>query len=424
MAKESKNHHYVPQCLLKNFSIRGKGKQVYVFDKSSNKIFASAIKNAGSENEFNVLEVDGVKVNFEEIFQTIDTLTARTLKKIINAENLSVLSEEEIGNLAEIAATQLLRTKLQRTSILDLSEQLRNVIQRAGFNQNEVFGSDVFSENNTKLILIRRLYELDKLITQFVEKTILLLKTSKSKPFWISDNPIVLYNPFPYGELGLSSKGVKIYFPVSKTLCVAFYCPSIMLKIRKDRERFLQPSNNKHTLSLRDYAGYVYPEVLDTDSTTVELINQLQVYSSSRFLYSSTDNFSLAQSLVDKLPQLRNVKGRFQIGEMGKALPANNRLPRGDFLVVFGAQDHHILPIKYIDNEEKDSGISFFSTDFEKLRIIHEDSPFEEATVYCDGQGIIRMSEAEFEEVDYTGKHPIKIKHTDDGLNQLFKLHR
>ncbi len=42
--------------------------------------------------------------------------------------------------------------------------------------------------------------------------------------------------------------------------------------------------------------------------------------------------------------------------------------------------------------------------------------------MYLNGQEVRGMREAEFEEIDYTGKHSIKIKHTDDGLNKLLKL--
>src|SRR5258706_429939 len=64
-----KKHHYVPQSVLTKFSIGGAGKQIYVFDKLEDRLWQSAIRDAGSENRFNTLEIDGEQISFEDAIQ-------------------------------------------------------------------------------------------------------------------------------------------------------------------------------------------------------------------------------------------------------------------------------------------------------------------------------------------------------------------
>ena len=56
-----------------------------------------------------------------------------------------------------------------------------------------------------------------------MDKAWMLLESVPGIPFFTSDNPIALHNTndyWPYGNLGLSVKGIEIYFPISSTLCL------------------------------------------------------------------------------------------------------------------------------------------------------------------------------------------------------------
>lgn len=418
---ESRNHHYVAQCLLKNFSKQGKDKQVFVFDKSTGNSYTSAIRKAAHESDFNVLEINGEKINFEEVFQKIDTLTASITKKIIHSESLTILSEEEIYNLIEITLVQLLRTKLKRTSLIELSEQLRQWAQQIIPSLDEDFNYGVIGENEARLIMLSQLSRVEELIPLLSSKTILLLKASKSKPFLISDNPVVLYNNVAFGDLGLASKGIEIYFPVSSTLCIAFLCPSIILRQKKHISQLLNLPLTERESSLDSYTGLIYKELLDAKDR-VELINKLQVSSSSRFLYGSNDDFSIVNEVLNCYPELRSVKGQFRLNTMGKPLPKNIRMPPGDVLVAFGVEDYHIVSIQYIEDKEQPSAIKFFAENLNVLKKIQSDSPFEEVIIYRDGQPIRGMREVEFGEIDHTGKSPISIRHINNEANLIINL--
>src|SRR5258706_429937 len=78
-----KKHHYVPQSVLTKFSIGGAGKQIYVFDKLEDRLWQSAIRDAGSENRFNTLEIDGEQISFEDAFRDVDSRLATLLDRIL-----------------------------------------------------------------------------------------------------------------------------------------------------------------------------------------------------------------------------------------------------------------------------------------------------------------------------------------------------
>ena len=91
MTTESKKHHYVPQSILKRFSIDMREKQIYVFNKQLGKSHISSIIDSGSENKYNTIKTDFGEMNLEGLYQQIDDLYPVTTKKIIDSGTLKGL---------------------------------------------------------------------------------------------------------------------------------------------------------------------------------------------------------------------------------------------------------------------------------------------------------------------------------------------
>ena len=72
MDDKSKKHHYVPQSMLRRFSSDPEQLKIHVFDKKTSKTFPSPIKDAGCENHFNTVEIEGKVIPFEGVFQEND----------------------------------------------------------------------------------------------------------------------------------------------------------------------------------------------------------------------------------------------------------------------------------------------------------------------------------------------------------------
>ncbi len=84
------------------------------------------------------------------------------------------------------------------------------------------------------------------------EKDLILFQCTGKDRFWLSDNPVVMMNSFPYGRIGLKAPGIEVYMPVSQHRCLAFLCPSICEIISE----CLDPADPRPTLKNPFYAPF------------------------------------------------------------------------------------------------------------------------------------------------------------------------
>lgn len=76
---ESNFHHFVPKSLLRRFTVDRAGKQIWVFDKSTDRSFPAGLQSTGAGQGYNTLKLaDGSVWNFEDFFQDIDDEFATT----------------------------------------------------------------------------------------------------------------------------------------------------------------------------------------------------------------------------------------------------------------------------------------------------------------------------------------------------------
>jgi hypothetical protein len=103
-------------------------------------------------------------------------------------------------------------------------------------------------------------------------------------PYWTSDNPVSRYNPIdqsPFGNLGLLSKGIQIYFPLSTKLSLCLCDPNMY---------------------------HSFPEVYEVkNEQNVVFENHLQVKSSTRHIFSIDQDFSLAERMIKSTPELKDI---------------------------------------------------------------------------------------------------------------------
>ena len=116
MNNHTKNQHYVPQFLLKNFSSKG-GKFIWAFDRKEkyniqNQIKERAIKRVASEEYFYDQFKNSEIGSYEYILQKAEDISAPIIEKIIKTKNIENLTQEERMNLSFFIVLQKLRTKL------------------------------------------------------------------------------------------------------------------------------------------------------------------------------------------------------------------------------------------------------------------------------------------------------------------------
>lgn len=400
---KSKKHHYVPQALLRNFSADEEQKQIFVFDKASRVARLNSIKDAAAENYFNTLTIGKERISFESAFQEIDSVGSVIVNKIIDSESVDVLSEVERKSLCFVVSAQLVRTKLSRTSLVQLASELGS---RAGVRLD-------FGDQKARIAALRQLLEIDKIADYFENKRIVLIRAHESNPFITSDNPVVMFNVFPYGEQGLDSKGIQVYYPISSDLSIGFYCESI---VRKMSSFSLVPFAHKEKSYYSDaYNSISAGKAFRLKPESAGFLNELQLSQSSRFLYSSNDDFEFAELILKKRPELSLVLSRMKLGTPEEAFKKES-MPNGLWLVHFDEDDHGMMEVDEFDFDG--AYLELTIPDSTKADFLSGRN-FECVSLYQDGSALATMREVVCEVSGESEPSIIRIRHTNESLNQI-----
>lgn len=304
-----KVQHYVPQFVLRQFVERKN--QIWVFDKATDKKFRTNVRNIAGETGFYDFDMGGIKFSYEPSLTELETDASHIIKKLIRTESLSELVDEERLTLSRFLAVQFLRTRQWRDTFDSVTEQLTKALEERGATEEFLAQLKSESPESTKDTHMRALRCAGEHASFFLHKVWVLLKAPKKNPFWISDNPISLQNMNdykPYGNLGLGVKGIEIYFPISRHLSLAMWCPTIVEKFYDSFSVYRDTLVSTPKLAASMYKNPVFMEQLhsgiehgDAVPSSPENImnhNHLQVTWSSRFVFASTSDFSLAEKMI------------------------------------------------------------------------------------------------------------------------------
>ena len=313
----AKNHHYVPQFILKQFT-NGKKPQLWVFDKKTGNKFKTNVKNIASETKFYDFAINDVELTIEPSLAEIEAKAASLIKKIVKQNEISHLTENDKIFISHFLALQFTRTKEHRLRFKDLSEKMAEKINLWEMDSNVIDECKELTENEIKRHGILSVAESPKFAAHFYNKSWLLFQTSNKNPFYISDNPIALQNKKDfglYGNIGLAVQGIEIYFPLSKSLTLAFFCPSIEEELRETFDKYKILLRENPMLISQNFkdpqifeetmAGFLHNKTVNFTNDNVINHNSLQVKYASRFVFSSTDDFSLAEEMIRKHPHIK-----------------------------------------------------------------------------------------------------------------------
>jgi len=275
--------HYVPKVYLKNFSdFNGKEHYIWVFDKKTQKIFQTNIKDIAFEEEFYNKWDEDQKV--EQKMREIETEFGKAVEKLIQVKDLNKITPMEKRHISKFIASQMIRTKESRVELEELPKAL---LERFGDNISDKLKMELESslekDSLRKLhgeMILENFSYYENILNQM--KWILISNKSKS-PFWSSDNPVVMFNSIdhsPYGNLGLTSLGIEVCFPINPKLWLII-CDPVSFQ--------LEPSKK----STKDYHHIVRER-------------DLQVRDSTRFIFSNEDNFDFAKIMLKENPLLKD----------------------------------------------------------------------------------------------------------------------
>jgi Protein of unknown function (DUF4238) len=127
----AKVQHYVPQFLLRGFG-NGKKDQVWVYDKATDRSFSTNAKNIASESRFYDFELNGELVTLEPMLSRLEGGAKSVIGKILDADSVASLSDEDKATMAVFLSVQLARTKAFRAQWTDFPKLLRERLALSG----------------------------------------------------------------------------------------------------------------------------------------------------------------------------------------------------------------------------------------------------------------------------------------------------
>lgn len=255
MQSQPRNHHYIPELYLKNFSVpKGKTNQVWVKDKVTERIYISSVSNICAERDF--YRISGAKDEFawereyaneiepelkadlsycilkcdcpllvdgaEIIDKTMQKkfakqLAYQILRGVTTREKMNHLFSKEFAGVAGKLIPLLKEAK--RDDLLELidSEETKNKVRQESIYEASI-APDIPTQSRFKV------YE-DALLN----KTWMFCRNDTDIEFGTSDNPIMVYNyvdrthkPF---QNGIALKTSIISYPISSSLLLLMLPP-------------------------------------------------------------------------------------------------------------------------------------------------------------------------------------------------------
>lgn len=156
------------------------------------------------------------------------------------------------------------------------------------------------------LQLVQQVSHIDHLLN----KDWYLLETKPEHPFFVSDNPVVLKNSNDfglYGNIGLAVPGIQIYLPLSSTLMLAIYCPSIREKKIRLKQvilhnlvnaLYLIPAHSRPLDKLKYLNRFTDYLLMPLTEKHVMHYNALQVEYAEQYVFCGENEFSLVERML------------------------------------------------------------------------------------------------------------------------------
>ncbi len=234
----AQNQHYVPKFLLRKFLSNAQSEQVSVYDKHSDKGFTTSIANIMAERRFNDFVIDEWRGTFEETAGRIEDQIIPVYEQILIEQKIPSEPTSR-ASLAFLIAFQLLRTRSSREWFTDMDSAIREKVEALGGKMENLEGWESVTDDSLTLQHWASIRELLPDISKLIAvKDLVLCKAAPGRAFYLGDTPVAMANQNnfkPYGNIGVGVEGIEIYMPLSSSLMLAAWCPSILDGLRKNQ---------------------------------------------------------------------------------------------------------------------------------------------------------------------------------------------
>lgn len=219
---DKKKQHYIPKLYLKLFSINRENSQIALFYIPKELYKASVpLKSQAKEDYFY-----GEDGTLEEDLSKLEALAAPCLKGIIKTSALPKKLSEGYFKILSFSMIMSSRTKDAAEEINAITDQMAKLMMSGHDEFKDKIDDYVIKQKNAAAMAVATTAE--SLPITFDLKLKLLINRTSLR-FITSDNPVIKYNQFLEqrkhfgGHVGLATKGLQIFFPVSPTHMLCFY---------------------------------------------------------------------------------------------------------------------------------------------------------------------------------------------------------
>ncbi|HEX5093749.1 MAG TPA: DUF4238 domain-containing protein [Burkholderiales bacterium] len=316
--------HYVPRFLLRRF---GHDRELlYVMDKHTGRQFQistsrrSSVEIAAERGMYD-FEFMGTPMTLEPALAALEAGAASMIERIVRDRTLDHSRPQERATLAGFLAVQMVRTRAAWTTHQDFFERMGAWLRREGapddfFEPDPLVGGGENAQRALRAkIMCNAPADFGRAIA---EKDWVLLETEGAGPYLMGDHPLTLFNQidrWPRGNLGVKVKGIELYFPLSPTLALAMWCPSIQKQLVDGFKRLDQLSEHAPHIAIhfreawedgiRAVEAMRSGKALPNRPDSVTHFNSLQISTAERFVFSCDGDFALVEEMIRDNPELR-----------------------------------------------------------------------------------------------------------------------
>ena len=272
----STRQHYVPQFLLRHFAPEQHPSQVWTYDKRVGAGRLQSIRDSGHENRF--YEHEGLRrrgVNLEATLAEFESCVAPFIAACVQQHSLGFVGPLEKAAILDFALVQLFRTRAARE------------FAKAGSEQ--VLGKKITEKDAQEMSFAVLLRDFPRYRACCESHVVTLREAQEGERFLLGDGVTLIAAMAPSASFRSAIKGAVIMVPLCPTLCIMLF-----------------PSRFQSDL---EFAGAWYrPEigVLDEAQPTapgdVDSANAMSVFTSNRFVFSSTGDFTDVELLLRANP--------------------------------------------------------------------------------------------------------------------------
>jgi len=240
----------------------------------------------------------GVKQFLEKFLNPIEEKTAEILRVLLvklRTNNFLKIHPEQRGFLAVFLIMQMMRTKENRVASKQMSKLLSLALKKR-FDEEVIvksFGKQALTGLNDKEVIelqAKQLLDMEQIqnMASIIDAHIWVIHRAKSgQTFLTSDNPFSKrgHIQHPYRSFtGIASKGIEIVFPISPDFCLCLV-------------------ERSHFKSNEEKDGRLIELKLDDNMI---YYNYHQIKSSTRYLFSNSNDFRFVQQVIQEEPLWKN----------------------------------------------------------------------------------------------------------------------